>query len=65
MKLHAESLREGEKSIHFQNKMAHNIETLGNFHKKNVTLLETSLLKNYGKLSSLSPKNGVRLYQKK
>ena len=54
----------GKKSIHFQNEGAHNLETLGGIHKKNVTLLETLLLKNYGKLSSLSPKNWASLYQK-
>ena len=54
----------GRKSIHFQNKRAHNLETLGGIHKKNATLLETSLLKNYGKLSSLSPKNWASLYKK-
>ena len=31
--------------MHFQNKRAHNLETLGVIHKKNATLLETSLLK--------------------
>ena len=49
----AENLREGKKSIDIQNKRAHNLETLKGIHKKNATLLETSLLKNYGKLSSL------------
>ena len=48
----------GKKSIHFQNKRTHNLETVGGIHKKNATLLETSLLKNCGKLSSLSPKSG-------
>ena len=47
----------GEESIHFQNKRAHNLETLGGIHKKNTTLLETSLLKKCGNLSSLFPKN--------
>ena len=65
MNLYEENLREGKKSIHLQNKRTHNLENLEGIHKKNATLLETSLLKNYGKLSSLSPKNGVRLYQKK
>ena len=54
----------GKKSIHFQNKRAHKLETLGGIHKKNATLLETSLLKNYGKLSSLSCKNWTNLHQK-
>ena len=54
----------GRKSIHFQNKRAHNLETLGGIHKKNATLLETSLPKNYGKLSSLPSKNWTNLYQK-
>ena len=44
--------------------MAHNPETLRGTHKKNGTLLETSLLKNCGKLSSLSRKNWGCLYQK-
>ena len=57
MKLYAENHREGEKSMHFQNKRAYNLEILGGIHKKNATLLETSLLKNYGTLSSLSLKN--------
>ena len=57
-------LRRAKISIHFQNKRAHNLETLGGIHKKNATLFETSLLKNYGKLSSLSPKNLVSLFQK-
>ena len=47
----------GKKSIHFQNKMGHNLETHGGIHKKNITFLETSLLKNYEKVSSLSPKH--------
>ena len=51
--------------IHIQSKRAHNLETLGGIHKKNATLLETSLLKNCGKLSSLSPKNWGSLYQKR
>ena len=32
--------------IYFQNIRAYNLETLGGIHKKNATLLETSLLKN-------------------
>ena len=55
---------EGKKSIHIQNKKARNLETLGGIHKKNFTLLKTPLVKNYGKLPSLSPKNWVSLYQK-
>ena len=35
-------------STHFQSKRAYNLETLGGIHKRNVTLLETSLLKNHG-----------------
>ena len=54
----------GKKSIHFQNKKAHNLENLGGIHKKIAPLLETSLLKNYGKISSLSPQNWASLYQK-
>ena len=54
----------GKESIHFQNKRAHNLETLGGIHKENATLLLTLFLKNYGKLSILSPKTGASLYQK-
>ena len=54
----------GKKPIHFQNKRARNLETFGGMHKKNTTLLEASLLKNYGKVSSLSPKNWASLCQK-
>ena len=43
-------------NIHFQNKKAHNLETLEGIHKKNATLLETSLLKNCRKISSLPSK---------
>ena len=53
-----------KKSINFQNKTAHNLETFGGIHKENATMLETSLLKNCGKLSSFSPKNWGSLYQK-
>ena len=42
MKLSAESFREGEKSTHFQNKRAHNLETCEGVRKKNTTMLETS-----------------------
>ena len=35
-----------KKSINFQNKRAHNLENFGGIHKKNATMLETSLLKN-------------------
>ena len=48
----------------FQNKRAHNLDTLVGIHKKNATVLETSLLANYGKLPGLSPKIGASLYQK-
>ena len=64
MKLYAENLREGEKSIYFQNKRAYNLEILGGIYKKNTTLSGTSLLKNCGKISSLSSKNLRSLYQK-
>ena len=64
MKSYAENPREREKSIHLQNKRAHNLETFEVIQKKNGTLLETSLLKNYGKRSSLSLKNWASLYQK-
>ena len=55
----------GKKSIHFQSKRAHNLEALGGIHKKNATLLETSLLTNCGKLSSLSPKTWGSFFLKK
>ena len=42
--------------MHFQNKRTHNLATLGGIHKKNAVLLETSLLNNFGKLSSFLPK---------
>ena len=54
----------GKKSMDFQNKKAHNLDTLVGIHKKNATVLETSLLANYGKLPGLSPKIGASLYQK-
>ena len=41
-----------------------NLETLEGIHKKNVTLLETSLLKNYGKILVCHPKIGGVLTQK-
>ena len=50
--------------MRLQNKRAQNLETFEGIHKKNGTLLETSLLKNYGKLSSLSLKNWASIYQK-
>ena len=53
----------GKKIMHFLNKRAHNLETPGGIHKK-ATLLETSLLKNCGKLSNFLPKNWGSLYQK-
>ena len=53
-----------KKSIYFQNKRARNLETLGGTRKKYGTLLESSSLKSYGKLSRLSPKNWVSLYEK-
>ena len=53
------------KLIHFQNKRADNLETLGDIHEKHATLLETSLLKNCEKLSSFSPKNWEISYQKR
>ena len=53
-----------KKSIHFENKMIQKLETFGGIHKKNDTLLETSLLKDCGKRSYLSPKNWGSLYKK-
>ena len=58
MKLYGENLPEGQK--HSQNifkTRTHNQETVTSIHKKNPTLLETSLSKNCGTLSSLSLKN--------
>ena len=48
----------------FPKKRTHNLETLGGIHKKNATLLKTSLLNNFGKVSSLSHKSGGSLYEK-
>ena len=45
--------------------MGHNLETLAAIHKKNDTLFETSLLKNFGKLSSWSPKHWGEFIPKK
>ena len=64
MKLYAENLCEGQK-YQYIFKTKGNLETLGGIHKKNATLLETSLVENYGKLSSLSPKNLGSLFQRK
>ena len=50
--------------ICFQNKRAHNLETLTGIHQKKATLWETSLLKNYGKVYGLLPKNLGSLFQK-
>ena len=55
MKLYVENFREEEKINTFSEQKAHNLETLGAIHKKNATLLETSLLKHYGKRSSSHP----------
>ena len=41
----------------FSKQRAYNLGTIGGIHMKNATLLETALLKNFGKLSSLSSKN--------
>ena len=58
MKLYAENFREEQKLNQYIFKTrTHNLGTLASIHKKNATLLETSLLKNCGKLSILSPKN--------
>ena len=54
----------GKKTMDFQNKRAHNLDTLVGIHKKNATVLEASLLANYGKLPGLSPKIWASLYQK-
>ena len=68
MKLYAENLCEGQKYQYI-------FKTKGGIRKKNAKLLETSLLKNYGKLSSfdklativfltnLLPISGWLLYQ--
>ena len=39
----------GKKINTFSKQRVYNLETLGGIHKKNATLLETLLLKNYGK----------------
>ena len=62
--LYAENLTEGQKNQYIFKKRTHNLETLGGIHKKNATLLKTSLLNNFGKVSSLSHKSGGSLYQK-
>ena len=50
MKLYAENFREGQKYQYiFKTKRVYDLETLRGIHKKNATLLETLLLKNYGK----------------
>ena len=54
----------GNKIKKFSKKITHDLETLGGIHKKNGTLLETSLQKNCGKRFSLSHKNWRSLYQK-
>ena len=57
MKLYVGNLRERKKkkknSIHFQNEKLHNLETLRDIHEKNDILLETSLLKNCGKVGGV------------
>ena len=57
MKLYAENLCEGQKYQYI-------FKTKGGIRKKNAKLLETSLLKNYGKLSSLPPRY-FEVYSKK
>ena len=64
MKLYAENLREGQKNQYIFKTRTHNLETLASIHKKNATLLETSLLKNCGKFLVCHPKIGGILYQK-
>ena len=51
-------IKSANKSTNFQYKRAHNLETLGGIYEKNAKLLQTSLLKNCGKLASLLPKIG-------
>ena len=65
MKLYAENLREGQKSQYIFKTRTHYLETLASIHKTNATLLETSLLKNCGELSSLSRKNWSNFTLKK
>ena len=58
MKLYAENFCEGQKYQYiFKTKRVYDLETLRGIHKKNAALLETLLLKNYGKRFSLSPGN--------
>ena len=47
----------GRETALFKNKKNHNLETLKGIKKKIGTLSGTSLLINYGKISSLSPKH--------
>ena len=54
----------GKKSIHFQNKRAHNLETLEGIHKKNATLLADFITEELWKTSCFSSTNWVSLYQK-
>ena len=48
-----------EKTVFFKNKRPHNLETLTWIYTKLGTLSQTSLLLNYKKISSLSPKHWV------
>ena len=65
MTLYAENLREGQENQYILKTRTHNLETLASIYKKNATLLEASLLRNCGKLSSLSRKNWRDFVQKK
>ena len=58
MKLYTENLHEGQKNQYIFKTRTHNLETLASIHKKNVTLLESSLLKNCGKVLVCHPKIG-------
>ena len=56
------SLKDRKINTFSKKKRTHNLETHGGIHKKNATLLKTSLLDNFGKVSSLSHKSGGSLY---
>ena len=62
MKLYSENLREVQKNQYIFKTRAHNLETLVSIHKKNATLLETSLLRNCEKFLVCHQKIGGILY---
>ena len=64
MKFYGENLREGQKNQYIFKTKTHNLEILASIHKKNATLLETSLQENCGKFLICHPKIGGILYPK-